>query len=53
MPEIDKYCGIFKTLGDKRLKTHLLCGLEKILEIISKLCVDKKLINDELLNELK
>ena len=53
MPEIDKYCGIFKTLGDKRLKTHLLCGLEKILEIISKLCVDKKLINDESLNELK
>ena len=53
MPEIDKYCGIFQTLGDKRLRTHLLCGLEKILEIISTLCVSKQLINEELLNEIK
>ena len=52
-PEIDKYCGIFHTLGDKRLRTHLLCGLEKILEIISKICIDKQLINEELLNEIK
>ena len=53
MPEIDKYCGIFQTLGDKRLKTHLLFGFEKILEIISKLCVSKKLINNESLDEIK
>ena len=53
VPEIDKYCGIFKTLGDKRLRTHLLCGLEKIMETISKLCVNKQLINEELLNEIK
>ena len=53
VPEIDKYCGIFKTLGDKRLRTHLLCGLEKIMETISKLCVTKQLINEELLNEIK
>ena len=53
MPEVDKYCGIFHTLGDKRLRTHLLCGLEKILETIATLCVSKKLINEELLNEIK
>ena len=53
MPEIDKYCGIFKTLGDKRLRAHLLSGLEKILEIISKLCVSVQLINEEILNEIK
>ena len=53
MPEVDKYCGIFHTLGDKRLRTHLLCGLEKILETISTLCVNKQLINEELLNEIK
>lgn len=29
--EIDKYCGIFETLGEKRLSTHLFQGLEKIL----------------------
>jgi hypothetical protein len=23
-PEVDKYCGVFETLGDKRLGTHLL-----------------------------
>ena len=53
MPEVDKYCGIFHTLGDKRLRTHLLCGLEKILETIATLCVSKQLINEELLNEIK
>ena len=53
MPEVDKYCGIFHTLGDKRLRTHLLCGFEKILETIAALCVSKKLINEELLNEIK
>jgi len=53
MPEVDKYCGIFHTLGDKRLRTHLLCGLEKILETISTICVNKQLINEELLNEIK
>ena len=53
MPEVDKYCGIFHTLGDKRLRTHLLCGLEKILEKIATLCVSKQLINEEILNEIK
>ena len=53
MPEVDKYCGIFHTLGDKRLRTHLLCGLEKILEKIATLCVSKQLVNEELLNEIK
>ena len=53
MPEVDKYCGIFHTLGDKRLRTHLLCGLEKILEKIANLCVSKQLVNEELLNEIK
>ena len=53
MPEVDKYCGIFHTLGDKRLRTHLLCGLEKILEKIATLCVSKQLINEDLLNEIK
>ena len=53
MPEVDKYCGIFHTLGDKRLRTHLLCGFENILELISKLCISKNLINEELLEEIK
>ena len=53
IPEIDKYCGIFRTLGDKRLRTHLLCGLEKILENVAKLCTSKRIINEEQLNLIK
>ena len=53
IPEIDKYCGIFRTIGDKRLRTHLLCGIEKILEHISKICISKGVIKEEQLNEIK
>ena len=53
VPEVDKYCGLFRTLGDKRLRTHLLCGFEKILLNIAKLCISKNLINEEILNEIK
>lgn len=53
VPEIDKYCGIFRTIGDKRLRTHLLCGLDRILENISKICTSKNLINEEYINEIK
>ena len=53
IPEVDKYCGIFSTLGDKRLRTHLLCGLEKLLEKIAKLCISKGVIKEETLNEIK
>ena len=52
-PKIDKYCGIFRTLGDKRLRTHLLCGFEKIMEIISKICLSNKLIDENILEEMK
>ena len=30
--EIGKYCGVFKTLGDKRLQTHLFQGLVTLLQ---------------------
>jgi len=53
VPEIDKYCGIFRTLGDKRLRTHLLCGLEKILENIALLCISKGTLTEEQLNNIK
>ena len=53
IPEIDKYCGIFRTLGDKRLRTHLLCGMEKILLNVAKLCISKGIIKEEQLEEIK
>ena len=53
VPEIDKFCGIFRTLGDKRLRTHLLSGFDRILENIAKICVSKNLINEEQINEIK
>ena len=52
IPEIDKYCGIFRTLSDKRLGTHLLCGFNKILENIAKICISKG-FKEEQLNEIK
>ena len=53
IPEVDKYCGIFRTLGDKRLRTHLLCGIEKILENMAKLCISKGTLKEENLEEIK
>ena len=53
IPEIDKYCGIFTTIGDKRLRTHLLCGIERILENISKLCISKGIFKEQNLEEIK
>lgn len=36
LPEYEKQCAVFETLGDKRLATHLLQGLEKILSFLEK-----------------
>ena len=53
MPEINKYCGIYRTLGDKRLRSHLLCGLERVMDAITTICISKQLINEEIMNEIK
>ena len=53
VPEIDKYCSIFLTIGERRLRTHLLCGIDIILENIGKLCISKGLLNKDNLNEIK
>ena len=53
IPEIDKYCAIFRTLGDRRLRTHLLCGLDLIFESIAKLCIKKEVLNEKILDEIK
>ena len=53
VPEIDKYCAVFQTLGERRLRTHLLCGIDIIFESIAKLCVSKNILNEEILNEIK
>ena len=53
IPEIDKYCSIFRTIGERRLRTHLLCGIDIILENIGKLCISKGVLNKEYLNEIK
>jgi len=33
-PEIGKFCGIFKTLGDRRVATHLLQGLHVLIRFL-------------------
>jgi len=38
-PHIDKFCGVFETLGEKRLATHLLQGVEVLLHfLVSNYC---------------
>jgi len=39
--EIDKYCSIFKTLGDKRLGAHLLRGIEIIMDDIIETAINE------------
>ena len=39
VPEISKYCSIYETLGDRRLGTHLLKGLEMLLDSITETAI--------------
>jgi len=41
VPEVDKFCSIYKTLGDRRLGTHLLKGLEIIIEAIVETAINE------------
>jgi len=41
VPEIRKYCSIYETLGDRRLGTHLLKGLEMILDSITEIAINE------------
>ena len=34
LPEVIKYCGVFETLGEKRLASHLFPGLESLLPLV-------------------
>ena len=39
IPEVDKYCSIYETLGDRRLGTHLLKGLQFLLDSITEAAI--------------
>ena len=41
VPEVDKYCSIYKTLGDRRLGTHLLKGIEIIMDAIIETAINE------------
>ena len=41
VPEVDKYCSIYKTLGDRRLGSHLLKGIEIILDAIIETAINE------------
>jgi len=32
--KVEKYCGVFETLGEKRLASHLLLGVEALLPLL-------------------
>ena len=52
VPEIDKYCSIYETLGDRRLGTHLLKGIEIIIEAIIETAINEFHINEESYNNI-
>ena len=39
VPEVNKYCSIYETLGDRRLGTHLLKGLEILVDSITEAAI--------------
>ena len=36
LPLIDKYCGVFRTLGEKRLGSHIIAGINGLVQRISR-----------------
>ena len=52
VPEIDKYCSIYETLGDRRLGSHLLNGIEMLIESIIETAIDKYDLNEKTINDL-
>jgi hypothetical protein len=34
IPDVEKYCGLYRTFGERRLASHLLAGLELLLPIL-------------------
>jgi len=47
MPELEKFCAVFYTLGERRLGSHLLNGFEKMLSAISKTAISKYELNED------
>ncbi|CDW85126.1 UNKNOWN [Stylonychia lemnae] len=52
-PKLDKYCGIYKTFGDKRLATHLFQGIEIILKSLINIGIQQGDISIDHLDKLK
>jgi len=52
VPEIDKYCSIYETLGDRRLGSHLLKGMEMLIESIIETAIEKFNMNEESYNNI-
>ena len=46
-PKLEKYCGVYKTLGDKRLGTHLISGLLQIMKEVIKIGVQQEIFTEE------
>ena len=51
--DIDKYCSIYETISDKRLGNHLLKGIEKIIESIIEISIEKFNFNQNDLENIK
>eukprot|EP00826_Nyctotherus_ovalis_P054639 TRINITY_DN7171_c0_g2_i1.p2 TRINITY_DN7171_c0_g2~~TRINITY_DN7171_c0_g2_i1.p2 ORF type:complete len:164 (-),score=25.17 TRINITY_DN7171_c0_g2_i1:53-544(-) len=52
MPEIDKYCAIFVTLGERRLGTHLLNGFISVIRAITTVAIETLGANEETFSQV-
>ena len=52
VPEIDKYCSIYETLGDRRLGSHLLKGMEMLIGAIVEAAIEKFDMGEESYNNI-
>jgi len=52
LPQLDKYCSIFETYGDKRFGTHLLQAINLLINSISLTICSQKLAKEEYIDEL-
>lgn len=52
IPEIDKYCAIFVTLGERRLGTHLLNGFISVIRAITIIAIETFGASEETLSQV-
>ncbi len=52
IPELDKYCAVFSTLGERRLGSHLLNGFQMVLKAIAQVAIEQLKADEDYLKRV-